>query len=245
MLSIINPFIIMEKSGANPGKKLLIGVNGENYARYPVKTKLITPNDKDIIDIIKQYVILRLQIGDIVFVSEKIIAIMQNRAYNIEEVKASILAKIFSRFVTRNPAGIGLSIPETMQLAIEECGLFRIILAVFTALFTKPFGVKGMFYRVAGWQAAAIDGPVPYAIPPYNKYAIKGPKNPGGVAIELSESLGAPVAIIDANDLGVEILGTSAGVDKDLLRKTLKDNPLGQSDEQTPIGILRKVISNF
>jgi len=53
--------------------------------------------------------------------------------------------------------------------------------------------------------------------------------------------LGVQVAIVDANDLGVNILGASAGVDKKLVAQIIKDNPLGQTDEQTPIGIIRKM----
>jgi tRNA(His) 5'-end guanylyltransferase len=32
----------------NPGKNLIINVDGKQFERYPVKTKLITPEDKDI-----------------------------------------------------------------------------------------------------------------------------------------------------------------------------------------------------
>jgi len=39
---------------SNPGKKLIIEINRERYARYPVKTDLITPKDKDLIGIIKK-----------------------------------------------------------------------------------------------------------------------------------------------------------------------------------------------
>ena len=52
---------------------------------------------------------------------------------------------------------------------------------------------------------------------------------------------GIKVAITDINDLEGQILGTSdPSMDRDLLVKILKDNPLGQSLEQTPIGIIRK-----
>ena len=50
------------------------------------------------------------------------------------------------------------------------------------------------------------------------------------------------VAIIDANDLSIEILGFS-GKKKlnSTLAEALRDNPLGQGRECTPMGILRKV----
>ena len=229
------------KIDSNPGKNLIIEINGEKYARYPVKTDLITPKDKNPAEIIKKYINRLTQKGDIVFVSEKIIAIMQGRAYPINEIKASKIATWLSKRVYKNPGGIGLASPETMQLAIEEIGLWRILLAGFASIITKPLGVRGLFYIIAGDKARGIDGPVPYAIPPYNTYASKIPLNPKIVAMEISRVIGFPTAIVDANDLGARILGVSKGVDKKILIKALKDNPLGQCDESTPIGILRKL----
>lgn len=225
----------------NPGKNILIKAGGVSYARYPIKVRLVTIQDNNIEEVIKPYAVSHLEKGDVLFISEKVVAITQGRAYLTEDIRASIIARILSRFVTKNPAGIGLAMPETMQLAIDECGLWKIFFAAAIAAFTKPLGIKGMFYRLAGEQAAAIDGPVPYAIPPYNKYITKGPKNPDDVAAKVAKMLNVSVAIVDANDLGVEILGASQGVDRKMLKMALRDNPLGQSDEQTPIGILRKI----
>lgn len=50
------------------------------------------------------------------------------------------------------------------------------------------------------------------------------------------------VAIVDINDLGGNVLGNTSKVfSDDLIIKLLKDNPLGQSNEQTPLGIIRKI----
>ena len=231
----------MNDQQPNPGKNLIINIEGVNYARLPIKTHLITPKDSSPADIVKSYIQDIVKAKDIIFVSEKIISVLQGRSYPINEIKPSKMAKMLSRHVYKNPGGIGLASPETMQLAIDEVGLCRILLAAAVAAVTKPLGLKGMFYRVAGNQAMAIDGPVPYAIPPYNKYASKGPKDPYKVAADISKAIGHPTAIVDANDFGVVVLGASANVDKKLMAKALKDNPLGQSDESTPIGILRKL----
>lgn len=67
------------------------------------------------------------------------------------------------------------------------------------------------------------------------------PENPEKVAEQLKEALGCEAAVIDANNLGVNILGASSGVDQALLLELLRDNPLGQSTEQTPFGIIRRV----
>lgn len=229
----------------NSGKNLIVKTNGKKFARIPVKTHLITPQD-NLDEIIKKYLSNRLQEGDIVFVAEKIIAILQNRAYPLTVIKPTKLAILLSRFVSRKPGGIGLAMPETMQIAIEEVGSFRIFLALIGAAFTKPFGIKGLFYIIAGDGARAVDGPTPNTIPPYNQYVVKGPKNPGKVAEEIANIIKKPVAIIDANDRGIRILGTSKSfrVNRKIVQKVLKDNPLGQSSQSTPIGILRPLNSN-
>ena len=224
----------------NPRKNLIIDVAGKKYARYPVKTRLITPQDKDLTPIIREYAGPHLLAGDIIFVSEKIVSIIQGRSYAKDTVKVSKLAKFLSRFVTKTPIGIGLGSPETMQLAIEETGVLRLFAGVLAAAITKPLGIKGVFYMVTGDKARSIDGAVPYAIPPYNKYVTKGPANAPRLAEEISQKIGYPVAIVDVCDFGARVLGASKSVDKNLVAKTLRDNPLGQTNEQTPIGILRE-----
>ena len=67
------------------------------------------------------------------------------------------------------------------------------------------------------------------------------PKNPDKVARKLKEQLGHEVIVLDANDLNVDILGKSSkDLDVKLLKALFKDNPLGQSSQQTPVAIVRK-----
>ncbi len=229
----------------NSGKNLIVEINGKKFARIPVKTHLITLED-NLDEIIQKYLKSFLEKDDIVFVAEKIIAILQNRAYPLTEIKPTRSAIFLSKFVSKKPGGIGLAMPETMQTAIEEVGSFRIFLALMGAALTKPFGIKGLFYIIAGDGARAVDGPTPNTIPPYNQYVVKGPESPGKVAEKIAEMIKRPVAIIDANDRGIRILGTSKSfkVNKRMIQKALKDNPLGQSSQSTPIGILRPLNSN-
>ena len=63
----------------------------------------------------------------------------------------------------------------------------------------KLFGIRGLFYRLCGDKARAIDGPCDYTIPPYNNYAVLGPEQPELVAKEISAVLGCATAVIDAN----------------------------------------------
>ena len=225
----------------NSGKNLIIEVDRKKYARIPVKTHLITPSDKDPAELVKKYTQDILKAGDIVFISEKIIAVMQGRSYPLDQIKTTKIAAWLASHVYKNPGGIGLASPQTMQLAIEEAGLWRILLAAGAAAITKPFGIRGMFYHIAGYKARSIDGAVPYAIPPYNNYVSKGPLNPQKTAEAISQTIAYPIAIIDANDFGINILGASKKINKKLLIRVLKDNPLGQTDQSTPIGILREL----
>ena len=230
----------MELPKPNENKSLTISALGKTYARYPIKTHIIKTGD-DIAEVCKKYAGEYLEKGDQLFVSERIVAISQGRAFPIDTIIPSSWANFFVRFVHKTPHGIGLGSPWTMELAIREAGLPRIFLAAFVSAITKPFGVRGMFYRVVGNNINAIDGPCENTLPPYNGYAKLGPKHPNKVARMLEEVLGVPVAIIDANDLGVNVLGRSQNaLPENMIQKIMKDNPLGQSHEQTPMAIIRE-----
>lgn len=230
----------METLYPNKNKSLSIDVDGARYARMPVKTHIISEKD-NLKTILSQYLKPHLKEGDTIFISEKIVAITQGRAYPIKNIKPSRLAKFFVRFVHKTPCGIGIGSPWTMELAIKEVGAIKIIFAAMLAAITKLLGIKGVFYKIVGKEVAAIDGPCDYTLPPYNKYAKLGPKNPGKAARELKEKIGYGVVIIDANDLGVTVLGKSGkNISDDWARKVFRDNPLGQTNEQTPLCIVRK-----
>jgi hypothetical protein len=160
--------------------------------------------------------------------------------FPLNQIAPSRLARFLVRFVMRSPHGIGLGSPWTMEMAIREVGAVRIVFAAVVAGVAKLFKIKGIFYRICGANVAAIDGPCDYTLPPYDRCAILGPLRPNEVAQSLSDGINVPVAIVDANDLGVTILGASSGCpESTILQQVLADNPLGQSREQTPLGILR------
>jgi len=216
-------------------------VDGRAYARAPVRTRLFASGDSLVDGLVDALGDVELVPGDVVAVSEKAVAISQGRSYPVGDVQARPLARTLSRFVGRTASGIGLGIPATMELAIREAGEARILGATAAAAVTKPFGVKGVFYRVAGPAVRAIDGPTRGTIPPYDGHAKMGPADPDGVARELARELGVGVAVIDANDIGVNVLGVSSGVDATLVASLLRDNPLGQGAQQTPVALLRPV----
>ena len=226
---------------ANSGKNLIIDLAGGKWARLPIKTHVVTKDD-NIVEVVKRYAKPHLLNNDILFISERIVAITQGRAFPIKDIKPSPLAKFLVKFVHKPPYGIGLGSPWTMELAIKEGGVLRIIIGALAATVTKPFGIKGVFYKVVGKNINAIDGPCDYTLPPYNEYAKLGPAKPEKVAMDLKSEINHDVIIIDANDLGVAVLGKSSRDIPDIFCKNVfKDNPLGQSAEQTPLCIVRKI----
>ena len=225
----------------NEGKSLTVEIDGECYARIPVKTHVITNSDK-LADIFLDYVKPAALPGDIIFISEKAVSCTQGRAIRMADIRPRRLAKFLCRFVLKTPYGIGLGIPETMEMALRECGTVRILFAAFISAIGKLLGKRGWFYRIAGEKARAIDGPCDYTLPPYNEYVVLGPEDPKKAAQTAAEVCGCPVAVVDINDLGANILAVSDDcIGVEFMLKALADNPLGQESQQTPIGIVRAI----
>ena len=224
----------------NPDRVLHATLDGAVYARHPVRTHLVTDAD-DAIEVVRRYATPLPEATELVAVSERMVAITEGRSYPMTSIRPGRLARFLVRFVTRPGYGIGLGTAETMQLAIDEVGAPRILFAAAVSGLTKPFGVHGLFYRIAGRQAAAIDGPTSYTIAPYNQAATLGPKDPQRAARTIAEGIGAPVAVIDANDAGCNVLGLSAGLERRFVGRLFADNPLGQAGEQTPICVVRRI----
>jgi len=226
---------------ANEGKALEVELDGARYARIPLKTRVVMPGD-ELDEIIATYAAEHVQDGDILFVTEKIVAITQGRSYQLDEIRPRKLARFLSKYVTKTSYGIGLGMPETMEMALRECGAPRILFAAAVSAVTKLFGRRGDFYRIAGNKARAIDGPTAGTIPPYNTAVVLGPERPREVAAHVKSLLPvkAEVAVVDINDIGGNILGSTLDREGDRrLVRILGDNPLGQGHQSTPLGIIR------
>jgi hypothetical protein len=227
---------------ANEGKSLEVSIDGVTYERIPIKTHVVLEGEV-LLDVVEKYAAEPLRDGDLLFVTEKIVAITQGRAYPLETITPRKLAVTLSRYVTKTSHGIGLGIPETMEMALRECGTPRILFAAAVAAVTKAFGRRGDFYRIAGPKARAIDGPTKNTIPPYDSQVVLGPARPNEVAREIQQRMGkrADVLIVDINDFGGNILGSTVDRATDELAvRILKDNPLGQDRQSTPMGIIRR-----
>ncbi|HUH52926.1 MAG TPA: hypothetical protein VLZ31_02640 [Microbacteriaceae bacterium] len=246
----------------NEGKNLDIEVSGVTYRRYPLRTKSITRGDG-----LEEYVGARLKefqlsTKDIaepwwekpwsVFISEKIVAITQTRSFFVWEIEPGWWARKLSSRITPSSYGYGLSIPWTMELAIREVGLPRILLASAGSVLGKLIGKAGVFYMIAGAGVRAIDGPLESPVYPSFLSAKLAPKDTDKTASKISTAIRKSLpdhvlknfqgtVIIDANDVGRHVLGKDVAETNETLESIFEDNPLGQGGQRTPVSVVYPV----
>ena len=226
-------------------KNQTIEIQSNNWKCCLIKTHFITIND-NLDDIIKKYVLPQNTAkSDIVVLCQKIVSITQKKIIYRKDIKLGFWAKFLSKFVKKTPYGFSVGNPLKMQVAIDLAGLPRILLACICAALGKIIGIKGVFYKVAGHQISQIDGFYGQAFPEYNDMAMLGFSKEFGdnLCNKLRKKYFLSFAIADINDIGGNIIGTSSDIkDKTkLILDLLKDNPASQSNQQTPIIILRKI----
>ncbi len=201
----------------------------------PIKTHILGSTDK-IIDVLKYYTAHLIKPGDIVTIGESPLAIMQGRYLDPSSIKPGLIAFLLCR--SFHPTS-SLATACGLQVLINQVGPTRVIISWAFGVAFKLVGIKGMFYRLAGEQARLIDD-ITGTTPPYDKTIVLGPCNSQRICEEASAELGVAVAIADVNDLGrVKIISASKHCDKNLLRRALKGNPAGNSNEQTPLVLVR------
>ncbi len=231
---------------ANPGKKIEIDVDGVLYQRLPVRTRLLTEKDTDLLPILEEYVKPYLKPNDLLFVSEKALSVTQGRVVSMGDIKPSRLARFLGRNVgnyygSSQFHGFGHGTSIAMQLLIEEAGYPRAVFAAIVSALTRPLGVKGLFYRICGKQAKSIDCPMSFLVLEYAHSAKLAPRDPFGAARRFRKALGCETVILDANYRGAFSLGKSTrALSETFIGKLFRDNPLGQSDEMTPFAIVRR-----
>lgn len=228
---------------ANEGKNVEIEVNGQIYQRHAIKTRFINQGES-YIDLFKEYVLPIYEKGDIISSSEKIIALCQNRIVKREDIKIGFWAKLLSKFASHPSTGVGVGETIKMQYAINTVGLFKVIWASVASAVTKLFGKKGVFYEIVGQEVSGLDGFYDHVWKEYGDIGIQLPENPTAVCNEIKEQLGISCMIVDANDLGQEVLGNSSDIElqNEELKELIRDNPSGQGKELTPLILIRKKV---
>ncbi len=207
----------------------------------PIKTHLLGTLD-DPISILKYYLPINHLPTDILTIGESPLAIMQGKYIDYRNVNASPLSRLLCRGF--HPTS-SLASACGMQTLINISSPTRIIIAWLIGGILKLFGVKGMFYRLAGEQARLIDD-ITGTTPPYDKCIVLGPENTKNFCMEASKQLNIDVAVVDVNDLGrVKILSTNKIENTRIIKKALTSNPAGNANQQTPIVLIRtdKIIS--
>jgi hypothetical protein len=143
-----------------------------------------------------------------------------------------------SRFVRPPAESYGLSVPEKMQFVVQSVGAWRVLAAAGLSAMTRPIGVHGVFYRVAGSLARDVDG----ALPPYEQLLFPPlpQRDADELCMQLQQELGVGVCIADLNDFGGRIRAASPLAPPiPVLAEVLADNPLGQRLTGTPFGVVR------
>ena len=183
---------------ANESKKVEIETSTGVYQRHAIQTHFVQIGE-NYIDLIERYVKPLYEEGDLLSISEKVIALCQKRIVYRKDIHPGFWAKLLCRFVHVTPAGPGAGTPHKMQLIIMICGLPRVLLAAFCSAVTKLFGKKGVFYKVCGHEVDGIDGLIDYDISfkEYVDYGILNPENPSGVCDEIYEKTGVKAMIED------------------------------------------------
>jgi hypothetical protein len=219
-----------------------IELDGRTYRRFPVRTHVLTAADS-MAGVLARYVKPVYQPGDIVFISETSVAICQGRARDWRDIKPGWLARRLSPLVTKSPYGVGLRSPYAMQYAIELCGMARILAGCVAHVAGRLLRRKRWFYDVAGVQARMMDAEHTMGIKEFYECVIPGPADPAGTVRKLKETSGMDVAIVDVNDIFPPwcVSATVSRERQRLLERTLADNPLGQGDECTPLGVWREL----
>ena len=205
------------------------------YKAIAVKTDLLGSFDNPI-ETVMDYCKNVTREKDILTIGETPLAIMQGRYVAPQNLEYNIFSKILCYFF--HPTS-SLATACGMQLLIDKIGVTRITFSLILGFLFKCIGIKGVFYRLTGFESSLIDD-ISGTVVPYDKSIVMGPIKTKLFCDKLSKQLEVEVAVVDVNDLGgVKILASSNNSINNILKEILKVNPAGNSDEKTPIVLIR------
>ncbi len=217
------------------------GKEGRRYARFAIHTHFIAVGE-DQAELVRRYVLPLYQPGDVLSFGAKVMAMCTKNVVTKEECEPGFWAKLLSRHASETVAGVGVHEPYKMQLAIKMVGLPKVLWASFASAVTKPFGKKGVFWKIVGPAVAGIDGfYYRSSFERYKSLALINNDNPVELCDALEEATGVPVVLMDANDIDQNQLGkgTRFPLSDEEIQEAMKDNPSGQGDELTPFILIR------
>ena len=220
---------------------ILEGRDGRRYQRYAIKTHFVQPNE-DQAELVRRYVLPLFKEGDCLSFTAKVMGMCTGAVRTLEDTHPGFWAKLLSPFAGHNSTGIGMHQPYKMQLTIELCGLPRVLFAAAVSAVTRPFGIRGLFYKICGHDVAGIDGFYPdSSFEVYHTMGVLNPTNSPALCDALFAETGVPVVVMDANDFDQNQLGKASSfpLTDDQIQDAMADNPSGQGDELTPFILIR------
>jgi hypothetical protein len=201
----------------------------------PIPTHLLTRLD-NCVDVVNRYVKPHVKPGDIVTIGETPVAIIQGRYRHPSNIHPGWVASRICYFFQPTSS---LATACGLQSLVDVVGPGRVLFAFLLGSVMKILGSPGGFYRLAGEQARLVDD-VTGTLPPYDQFVVLGPDNPQAVVDEIKAKTGISAAIVDVNDLkAVKVLAATSDVSMATLQDALINNPAGNSDEQTPVVLVR------
>jgi len=206
----------------------------------PIKTHILGSLD-DPIEILKSYMPLDHLPTDILTIGETPLAIMQGRYIDYRNINATLISRLICKGF--HPTS-SLATAAGMQTLINISRPTRVIISWLIGGIFKFFGIRGIFYRLAGEQARLIDD-ITGTTPPYDKSIVLGPKNSKIFCIEAAKKLNINIAVVDVNDLGkVKILSTNNVNNDEIIKRALASNPAGNANQHTPLVLIRSEKKN-
>jgi len=216
-----------------------IDISKENVSNAnlidPIKTHILGSLD-DPIEILKSYMPQDHLPTDILTIGETPLAIMQGRYIDYRNINPTIISRLICKGF--HPTS-SLATAAGMQILINISRPTRVIISWLIGGIFKFFGIRGMFYRLAGEQARLIDD-ITGTTPPYDKSIVLGPKDSNIFCIEAAKKLNINIAVVDVNDLGkVKILSTNNDNNDEIIKRALASNPAGNANQHTPLVLIR------
>lgn len=213
-----------------------VNASGVEYLRLPLHTRWLDETD-DLTLALKENLALAKP-GDTVAISEKVAILLTGRTVDIQTVRPGRLARFLAAHVHPRTDSKGLAVAEKMEYVVRTVGYPRIIAAAVSTAVTRPFGMHGTFYRMAGSVARDVDGGRPpyehVLFPPFDTKVAQR------LCADLERALDIGVSIIDLNDYGGSIRAVSPrSMSAQTLATVLGDNPLGQRLRSTPFVLVR------
>jgi hypothetical protein len=207
----------------------------EGLVAIPVRTPLVHPGD-DLTGLVQRAVSGIARPGDVLAISETAVAIAQGQAVPAEYVRPSKVAYFLSQ---RAGALATVNQPESLQIVIDQVGVWKVLYASTMHVAGRLIGRRGMFYEIMGEAITAIDG-YTGTLPPFERTIVFAPQNPDAFSQSVFERTEVACTVVDANDLEkAKVLGASQGVNRRNVELALLSNPHGNGDEQTPIVVLK------